>query len=479
MKLRQWQAECIQLALKKYMNGASHFLALATPGAGKTVMASELADQLLKNDRIDLVICFAPSSMVARDFGASLHARTQYQFDGKLGAKGHSLTYQSLQYLDDSFWQLFKRFRVFVIFDEIHHCAGSNIENANAWGEKIILNIQNKAEFTLALTGTPWRSDAAPIVLSNYTTPYNKISCDYVYGLADALRDDVCRVPQIVAIDNDKISVADDEYTHHFNSFKALLSQSIIPYQEVIQHEDVMRYLLLTSNKKLRKIRKINPNAAGLIVASSVEHARSISQLMKRYFDEHATLVTYQESEPTRIIEQFREDSTSWIISVGMISEGTNIPRLQVCCHLTNIKTEMHFRQILGRILRVTGSKNQEAVMYMPAEPKLLEYAYRVNQDVPAEAGVVKFEKMAVTEREKNKGSAAVINFDKGSANIEQIKDKPSLIVAEFCGTSIKYTGKESAYEKEEHFLTQCYQKSVNIFGKFKQEAIALSLSEL
>ena len=132
MKLRQWQAECIRIALAAYQNGTSHFLALATPGAGKTVMASELADQLLKTAQVDLVICFSPSSIVAKDFGESLQVRTQEQFDGKMGARGRSLTYQSLQYLDDSFWLLFDRFRVFVIFDEIHHCEGSNIENANA-----------------------------------------------------------------------------------------------------------------------------------------------------------------------------------------------------------------------------------------------------------------------------------------------------------------------------------------------------------
>lgn len=171
MKLRQWQSDCIALALKQYQSNQRHFLALATPGSGKTLMASELADQLLKRKLVDLVICFSPSSIVAKDFSESLHLRTQERFDGLIGAKGRSLTYQSLQYLDMNFWQLFERYRVFVIFDEIHHCAGSNIENANAWGEQIILNIQDKAKFTLALTGTPWRSDAAPIVLSNYIHP--------------------------------------------------------------------------------------------------------------------------------------------------------------------------------------------------------------------------------------------------------------------------------------------------------------------
>jgi len=109
MKLRQWQSECLNLALTQYQNGTSHFLALATPGAGKTLMASELAAQLLKNHMVDLIICFSPSSIVSRDFSESLQLTTQERFDGLIGAKGRSLTYQNLQYLDDNFWQLFEQ----------------------------------------------------------------------------------------------------------------------------------------------------------------------------------------------------------------------------------------------------------------------------------------------------------------------------------------------------------------------------------
>lgn len=476
MKLRQWQVNCINKSLKQYLNGKSHFLALATPGAGKTLMASELADQLLKSDLIDLIICFSPSSIVSQDFSQSLQLRVNERFDGLLGAKGHSLTYQSLQYLDKNFWQLFERYRVFVIFDEIHHCAGSSIDNANAWGEQIILNIQDKAKYTLALTGTPWRSDAAPIVLSNYMHPSNKISCDYVYGLAEAITDDVCRVPQIIAVDNNNISVVDDVETKTFTSFKCLLSQSIIPYQEIIENEKVIKYLISSAQKKLSAIRAKNSDAAGLIVASSVEHARQISMLMKACFNEDTIVVTYRESDPTSIIQQFRHAQTKWIISVGMISEGTNIPRLQICCHLTNIKTEMHFRQILGRILRMTDSKNQEAIMYMPAEPKLLEYAYRVNQDVPFEADVVKFEKMkTVVQKDIEGKDLSAVTFDKKRASPSQI--------------SIDLNGFEDVIEQsvpyeanevfEEHFLTDAYERVVNIFGRFQQESIALGLSEL
>jgi len=473
MKLRQWQAECINLALTQYLNDTNHFLALATPGAGKTLMASELADQLLKNNMVDLIICFSPSSIVSQDFSASLQLKTQERFDGLIGARGRSLTYQNLQYLDVNFWQLFERYRVFVIFDEIHHCAGSNIYNTNAWGEQIILNIQDKAKFTLALTGTPWRSDAAPIVLSNYAHPSNKISCDYVYGLSEAITDNVCRVPQIIAIDNNNIAVIDDVETKTFSSFKSLLMESVVPYQEIIENEAVIKYVISSAHKKLSSIRVKNTDAAGLIVASSVEHARQISTLMKACFNEDSVVVTYRESEPTSIIQQFRHEQTKWIISVGMISEGTNIPRLQICCHLTNIKTEMHFRQILGRILRMTGSINQEAIMYMPAEPKLLEYAYRVKQDVPFEAEVVKFEKMrSVFQKDIEGIELSNVTFNKQRKSIPQIEVGFDDV--------IEHSRSDECTEKvEEHFLTSAYERVVNISGRFQQEAIALGLSEL
>jgi superfamily II DNA or RNA helicase len=476
MKLRQWQESSINLALTQYLNGNSHFLTLATPGAGKTLMASELADQLLKGNLIDLVICFSPSSIVSQDFSQSLQLRINERFDGLLGAKGHSLTYQSLQYLDENFWQLFHRYRVFVIFDEIHHCAGSTIDNANAWGEQIILNIQDKAKYTLALTGTPWRSDAAPIVLSKYLCSDSKISCDYVYGLSDAIQDEVCRVPQIVAVDNNNISVVDADETKIFTSFKCLLSQSIVPYQDIIENEKVIKYVISSAQVKLNVIRMKNSDAAGLIVASSVEHAKQISALMKACFNEGAVVVTYKENEPTSIIKNFRHAKTKWIISVGMISEGTNIPRLQVCCHLTNIKTEMHFRQILGRILRITNSENQEAIMYMPAEPKLLEYAYRVKQDVPFEADVVKFEKMkASVDNDVGSEVSETVIFDK----VRKARSKTELELSVFDTVIEHHTFDETSDIVEEHFLTSSYEKVVNIYGRFKQESIALGLSEL
>src|SRR5690606_35815682 len=97
----------------------------------------------------------------------------------------------------------------------------------------------------------------------------------------------------------------------------------------------------------------------------------------------------YAHADAQDTISRFKSGQERWIISVGMISEGTDIPRLRVCCHLTTIKTELHFRQVLGRILRSNGQPNHAAYLYMPADPMLVEFASSVLEDVPEAATIV------------------------------------------------------------------------------------------
>ncbi|MBA6252807.1 DEAD/DEAH box helicase [Colwellia sp. MB3u-55] len=469
MKLRKWQAECIDSALLKYNDVTRHFLALATPGAGKTTMASVLAKRLLELDEIDLVLCFSPSSIVARDFSDELSKQFDAPFDGSLGAMGNSITYQKLNTLNDSTWRLFDKYRIFVIFDEIHHCAGSCVQDANSWGEPIINKIKDKAKYSIALTGTPWRSDALPIALSQYCESTQQIQCDYIYGLKEAIRDKVCRIPQIIALDNDNITVVTGDETSHFNSFIDLLSQSIIPYSEIVTNDVVIEQLLINAQEKLDELRLINKGAGGLIVASSIAHAWQIHLIVQQVLGDTAVVVTSNEIDADEIIKKFRDGSDKWIISVGMISEGTNIPRLQVCCQLTNIKTELHFRQILGRILRMTGAFNQEAIMFIPADPKLVKYSYRVAQDIPDEVNVVQFTtmdsdfEMEIIEDEisstadtevQNLGLKQEITLDHNTNFFLATNDQYSDICP--------------------NHLTNTYEKIMKIFGRFKQESLCI-----
>ncbi|SGY88093.1 FOG: GGDEF domain [Moritella viscosa] len=371
-------------AIEHFKHTSKHFLCLATPGAGKTIMAAELAANLHGAKLIDFILCFSPSINVANSIRDRFSQRLNCRFDGVIGALGCSYTYQSLLFFNDDFWQIMNNNRVLVIFDEIHHCSGSTIENANAWGEEIILNIQSQAAYTLALTGTPWRSDKAPIALSNYIESEGAIQCDYVYGLREAVGDDVCRNPKIVLIDNEKLTVTQiNKVSKVFSSFQALLDDPSVSYQTIITNDTAIRYALSLSCSKLSEIRCMNPSAAGLIVASSVEHAEYIMNMLLTEFKKSAILVTYKQPDSQYLIDQFRHSDTEWIVSVNMVSEGIDLPRLQVCCHLSHVKTELYFRQVLGRILRMSNAQNKDAWLYTFAEPLLSEFALRIQQEIP------------------------------------------------------------------------------------------------
>lgn len=346
-------------------------------------MAAQLAQCLIRENRIDLVLCFSPSSIVALGIKETFARHLNCSFDGGLGALGASYTYQSVRFLDDAFWNTIRKYRVLVVFDEIHHCSFDDDGRSNVWGEQIITKIQGLARYTLALSGTPWRSDSVPIAMAEYTDPDGCLLCDYQYELKRAVQERVCRAPKIVLVDSERLSLTEGNEVKKYDSILELLKQSNASYRSVIQNEEAMTYLLELGVKKLKEIRRSSPEAGGLIVAASVQHAKIIQSLLIQHFGQSASIVTYQHENPLEEIQVFRHSNTQWIVSVGMISEGTDIPRLQVCCHLSAVKTELYFRQVLGRILRVNKASNQEAWMYTFAEEKLIGFAERIEQDIP------------------------------------------------------------------------------------------------
>ncbi|WP_418114077.1 DEAD/DEAH box helicase family protein [Vibrio scophthalmi] len=381
--LRIWQEECVQAALNKFEMSHDHFFCQATPGAGKTVMAAELAKQLLIRDEIDLVLCFSPSLTVSEGIQRTFAWKLECAFNGGLGALGASYTYQTIRFLREDFWTTISKHRVLVVFDEIHHCSYDEQGRSNVWGEQVLANIKGMARYTLALSGTPWRSDSSPIAMAEYSDPEGQLICDYQYGLKQAIQDRVCRRPKIVLVDNEHLTITDKGDTQSFSSILEMLKESEVPYHSVIHNEDAMIYLLGEGCKKLAQIRQQSPQAGGLVVASSVKHAKAIQALLINKFGQSASIVTYHHESPLEEIDAFRHGSTQWIVSVGMISEGTDIPRLQVCCHMSSVKTELYFRQVLGRILRVTDSPNQEAWLFTFAEESLVGFAERIEQDIP------------------------------------------------------------------------------------------------
>jgi superfamily II DNA or RNA helicase len=83
-------------------------------------------------------------------------------------------------------------------------------------------------------------------------------------------------------------------------------------------------------------------------------------------------------------------------VSVLMVSEGVDIPRLRVGVYATAARTELFFRQVVGRFIRRTpGRGEQMSWLFLPSDPTLKRLAATVEEernhalvaDLPGELG--------------------------------------------------------------------------------------------
>jgi hypothetical protein len=212
--------------------------------------------------------------------------------------------------------------------------------------------------------------------------------------------------------------------------------------------------------KKLKQVRRKQSNAGALVVAATVDHAIKIAEIIKRETGDSARVVTYLHDDAQEAIRDFREANDKWIVSVGMISEGTDIPRLKVC-----------FRQILGRILRSTGIENDEGFLFMPAEPNLVEYAERIVENIP-NANTVAIEQMPenITTSDNSTQVPTLPEIENGPKPIVNVNFSTELFYADN-GADLSALTTPT--------LAETYDTSVGLFGRFKQEIINFAIQDI
>jgi RNA polymerase subunit RPABC4/transcription elongation factor Spt4 len=82
-------------------------------------------------------------------------------------------------------------------------------------------------------------------------------------------------------------------------------------------------------------------------------------------------------------IRAFRNTDKRWLVSVAMVSEGVDIPRLRVLIYLPNALTELAFRQAIGRVVRTAGPRDDtRAYVVMPAFETFERYARSVEEEM-------------------------------------------------------------------------------------------------
>ena len=73
IKLRDWQTDALQKALTWLLDNRAdrHFVINAAPGAGKTIAACAIAEELIERGEIDRVITIAPRAEVVNQWASS------------------------------------------------------------------------------------------------------------------------------------------------------------------------------------------------------------------------------------------------------------------------------------------------------------------------------------------------------------------------------------------------------------------------
>src|SRR5699024_9252826 len=106
--------------------------------------------------------------------------------------------------------------------------------------------------------------------------------------------------------------------------------------------------------EQLDRIRETQENAGGLVIAMDQDHARGIVSLLGKRFGIRAAIATSDDPGSSGRIAEFAAGTDPWLVSVRMVSEGVDIPRLRVGVYATTTTTELFFRQAVGRFVRWT-----------------------------------------------------------------------------------------------------------------------------
>ncbi len=377
-KLRAWQQE----ALEAYFQADQRdFLVAATPGAGKTTFALTLAHELLEQGEVDRIVVVAPTEHLKTqwaDAAARVHIRLDPRFRNShhLPARqyhGVVVTYAQVAAKAAVHRVLTESANTLVILDEVHHGG-----DALSWGDAI-REAYAPARRRLLLSGTPFRSDTAPIPFVEYLPDESGArvsSTDYRYGYGRALKDGVVR-PVLFHVYSGKMqwrTSAGDELEAHLgqDNTKDVTSQA---WRTALDPGgEWMPAVLSAADRRLSEIRHHVPDAGGLVIATDQTAARAYATILRSVTGERPTVVLSDEAEASRRIEQFSESTSRWMVAVRMVSEGVDVPRLAVGVYATSASTPLFFAQAIGRFVRARR-RGEAASVFLPHVPVLLGLA--------------------------------------------------------------------------------------------------------
>jgi len=355
------------------------FLAVATPGAGKTAFALRIAGELLADGTVERLTVVVPTehlktqwALAAARVGIALNpkfsnssAQTSSEYHGVV------VTYAQVASHPTRHRVRTENFRTLVVFDEIHHGG-----DAKSWGDAI-REAYSDATRRLALTGTPFRSDDSAIPFVTYEPDGDGLmrsSADHTYGYAEALADGVVR-PVVFLAYSGEARWRDSAGEEH----AARLGEPLTAEQTARAWRTALNpagewipAVLQAANTRLSQLREGGmPDAGAMVIASDQTAARAYAAALTKLTGQTPTVVLSDDPGSSARIAEYSAGTNPWLVAVRMVSEGVDVPRLAVGVYATSASTPLFFAQAIGRFVR-SRRPGETASIFLPSVPNLL-----------------------------------------------------------------------------------------------------------
>ena len=265
-----------------------------------------------------------------------------------------------------------------LIADEPHHMG-----ELATWGRSTQAAFE-RAGFRLLLSGTPFRSDNTPIPWVSYDED-GVSSADYAYGYTDALMDGVCRPVTFHTYDGDMEWMSDGrrrraDFTVGLPAAEAArrLRTALDPDGEWIAPRAARR----ARRSWWTCARATTRTPAGSSWRSTRSTPSGSRTGSRGSPASGPTIVTSDAPDACARISRFAAGNAPWLVSVLMVSEGVDVPRLRVGVYATTARTELFFRQVVGRFVRRTPTpREQMSHVFLPSDPALKRLAGQIEEE--------------------------------------------------------------------------------------------------
>ena len=426
-------------------------------GAGKTKLSALVASHSLNVGGAKQVVVVVPNKTILRKtkadflkfFGIDLAVFNKRKHSDGVPRlqQGYILTYAAL--LSDP--TLHRRLCSFtdtlVIFDEIHHLGD---DPGSMWGARAI-EAFGEAAHIVGLTGTPYRCDNSFIPFVEYfpteRSGLMRFKANKTYALGEAVADGYCRKPKFIFHYGEvKIRSGEDwkKISFHDSVSEDMARERLrgaVVFGSSTRKDMLRRALEQCRLEKRKVIIFLGGDTDGDTTPTNDATNYLPAELVELGLGSgDYEVVTGDDPTAQKRIDEFPKHPTKWIlVSIQMVSEGTDIPPLSAAIFLTSITAKQTTIQRIGRVLRMMeNDPHKDALIFMFADSNLKQLAREIEDEVQHEINLKK-------RREREGNGEGGANKPKQKTEAIGVGDAPvdSVITSLKSGKVVEFEGAE------------------------------------